>query len=164
MDPNSQNSVPQVEFPRSTAKARIDDKGRIKLSAEYAHYFESLAEQKVFVTSLDRSIAEIFPIAKWRLMEDYFEEKESNPEVYAASKNATLLGAECSVDGQGRVTIHAELRRALKLDGQELHLQPYRRSRIQILSKEAFDAMNAELEKVDPVKMNEALRAAGLPR
>ena len=164
MDENSKNTVSQVEFPRSTASVRIDDKGRIKLSAEYLHYFEALAEQDVFVTSLDRSVAEIFPIAKWRLMEEFFEQNESNEEIYLASKNAMRLGAVAKVDGQGRVNIHADLRRALNLDGQELHAEPYRRSRIQLVPKAAYDAMEEKLTIADPAKLNEAMRKAGLPK
>lgn len=153
-----------MEFPRSTANVRIDDKGRIKLSAEYLHYFEALPEQDVFVTSLDRSVAEIFPIAKWRLMEEFFEEHESDPDIFLASKNAMRLGAMSKVDGQGRVGIHADLRRALNLDGQELHAEPYRRSRIQLVPKAAFDAMEDQLTKADPNRLNESMRKAGLPK
>jgi len=163
VDENSLNPV-KVEFPRSTASVRIDDKGRIKLSAEYLHYFEALPEQDVFVTSLDRSVAEIFPIAKWRLMEEFFETNESDPEIFLASKNAMRLGAMCKVDGQGRVNIPADLRRALNLDGQELHAEPYRRSRIQLVPKAAFDAMEARLASADPEKLNESMRKAGLPK
>ena len=153
-----------IEFPRSGANARIDDKGRIKLSAEYLHYFEALPEQDVFVTSLDRSIAEIFPVEKWRAMEAFFEENESNQDIYLASKNAMRLGAMAKVDGQGRVNIHAELRRALNLDGQELHVEPYRRSRIQIVPKDVFDATESLLAKADPATLNESMRKAGLPK
>lgn len=156
--------MPTVEFPRSTANVRIDDKGRIKLSAEYLHYFEALPEQDVFVTSLDRSVAEIFPIAKWRLMEDFFEANESDPEIYLASKNAMRLGVMCKVDGQGRVNIHADLRRTLNLDGQELHIEPYRRSRLQIVPKAVFDATEDQLTKANPIRLNESMRKAGLPK
>ena len=164
MDTIPLNPVPIVEFPRSTANARIDDKGRIKLSAEYLHYFEALPEQDVFVTSLDRSIAEIFPVEKWRLMEQFFEDNESDPEIHLASKNAIRMGAMAKVDGQGRVNIHAELRRALNLDGQDLYLEPYRRSRIQIVPKAVFDATELLLAKADPATLNERMRKAGLPK
>lgn len=163
MEANPQNSGP-AEFPRSTANARIDDKGRLRLSAEYIHYFEALPEQDVFVTSLDRSIAEIIPVAKWRLLEAFFEQNESDPDIYAASKNAMRFGAMAKVDGQGRVNIHAELRRALGLDGQDLYVEPYRRSRIQILTKAAFDASEAEIGKTAPGKLYESMRKAGLPQ
>ncbi len=75
-------------------RARIDDKGRLKLSAGYLHYFEALPEQDVFVTSLDRSIAEIFPVAKWRLMEAFFEPNEADPEIYLAVRKNAASGWE----------------------------------------------------------------------
>ncbi len=164
MDQLPQTSVPPVEFPRSTANAKTDDKGRIKLAAEYVRYFESLPEQSVFVTTLDRSIAEIFPIGLWRRMEEFFEQNESVPEIFMASKNAMRFGAVASVDGQGRVGIPAELRKALKLDGQDLHIEPYRRSRLQIIPQPVFEEMEAKLATADPVKLNEVMRAAGLPK
>jgi MraZ protein len=163
VDQLPQISVPEVELPRTIAKARIDDKGRIKLAADYLHFFEALPEQKVFVTSLDRRIAEIYPISTWREMEKFLAEKEYMPEAVRAARNAALLGGECVVDGQGRVNINAELRRVLGLDGQELHIQPYKRNRIQILSEKAFAAMMAELETADAEQDEKALRAAGRP-
>ena len=133
------------------------------MAADYLHFFESLPEQKVFVTSLDRSIAEIYPISTWRAMEKWLAEHENMPEAVRAADNAALLGGECVVDGQGRVNVHAELRRVLGLDGQELHIQPYKRNRIRILSEQAYKAMMAELENADPKKDESVLRAAGRP-
>jgi DNA-binding transcriptional regulator/RsmH inhibitor MraZ len=97
-------------------------------------------------------------------MEDFFEENESDQEIYLASKNAMRLGAMSKVDGQGRVNIHADLRRALNLDGQELHIEPYRRSRIQIVPEAVFKATEELLAKADPAALNESMRKAGLPK
>jgi MraZ protein len=164
VEPISQNSGPAAEFPRSTGSARIDDKGRIKLPAEYLHYFGALPETDVFVTSLDRSVAEIFPVAIWRLMEEFFEQNEGDPDIFLASKNAVRLGAMNKVDSQGRVGIHATLRKALNLDGQELHVEPYRRSRIQIVPETVFNATEALLTSADPATLNASMRKAGLPK
>ncbi len=152
-----------MEFPRTIAKARIDDKGRMKLSADYLHYFDGLPERKVFVTSLDRRIAEVYPISTWRAMETWMAANEEKPAVVRASNNASLLGAECEVDGQGRVSINADLRRVLELDGQELHIQPYKRNRIRILTAAAFAAMMADLEAAVPEEDEKVLVAAGRP-
>lgn len=97
-------------------------------------------------------------------MEVFFEQNESDPDIYLASKNAMRLGAMAKVDGQGRVNVHAELRRALNLDGQELYIEPYRRSRIQILSKTAFEETEDRLTKANPATLNESMRKAGLPQ
>jgi DNA-binding transcriptional regulator/RsmH inhibitor MraZ len=74
------------------------------------------------------------------------------------------LGSMSKVDGQGRVSIHAELRRELNLDGDELHIEPYRRSRIQIVPKAVFDATETLLKQTDAAKLNESMRKAGLPK
>jgi len=75
------------------ARARIDDKGRIKLAADYLHFFDALPERRVFVTSTDRRIAEIYPIASWRKMEEFHASNEKLPSVRRAAFNAARFGA-----------------------------------------------------------------------
>jgi len=43
--------------------ARVDDKGRLKLPVGFQQYFAGLQEKKLFVTSLDRRIGQIYSIA-----------------------------------------------------------------------------------------------------
>ena len=71
MDDQVKSPVSVVEMPRGMSRAKIDDKGRIKLPAGFLHFFDALPERKVFVTSTDRKIAEIYPIASWRKMEEF---------------------------------------------------------------------------------------------
>ena len=160
MDLQSQVSVPKVEMPRSVARARIDDKGRIKLAADYLRFFDALPERTVFVTTTDLHIAEIYPIASWRSMEQFFSENEDLEVVQRHAFNGARYGAECDVDSQGRVNIHAELRRLLNLDDQELHVYPYMRERILILTKEEYDRMDAVARNADRDQDQKALLAA----
>jgi DNA-binding transcriptional regulator/RsmH inhibitor MraZ len=155
--------MPVVEMPRSMARARIDDKGRIKLAADYLHFFDALPERKVFVTSTDRRIAEIYPIASWRKMEDFHAKNEKLPSVRRAAFNAARFGAECEVDSQGRVSVNSELRRELGLDGQELHVYPYNRNRIRILTAAAYEASTLDAETANPNQDEDELLAAGRP-
>jgi MraZ protein len=152
--------MPKVEMPRSTARARIDDKGRIKLAADYLRFFDALPERTVFVTTTDLHIAEIYPIATWREMERFFVENEDLDAVQRQAFNAARYGSECDVDSQGRVNIHADLRRLLSLDNQELHVYPYMRERIQILTKEAFDKLDANSREANPDEDRKAVLAA----
>lgn len=103
--------------------ARLDDKGRMKLPAVFQQYFTSLPEQKLFVTSLDRRIARIYPIAAWRYNEKLFDSFRDDPDaVEAVLFNAQDLGADGEADAQGRILINPELRRALDLENTPLHL------------------------------------------
>ena len=51
-----------VEPPRGMFNGRLDDKGRMKLASALVQYFSALPERKLFVTSLDRRTAQIYPI------------------------------------------------------------------------------------------------------
>jgi DNA-binding transcriptional regulator/RsmH inhibitor MraZ len=163
LDQISKNPVSVVEMPRSMSRARIDDKGRIKLPAGFLHFFEALPEKKVFVTSLDGLIAEIYPISTWREMEKFFAANQKLGAARRASFTAARLGTECEVDGQGRVTINSELRAELALDNQELHVQPYNLNRIRILSASAFEESMRDIQAADPKQDEEALLDAGRP-
>jgi MraZ protein len=102
---------------------RLDDKGRLKLPAAFTQFFSGLPESKLYLTSLDRRIASLYPIAEWRVNEHFFYTYKANP---AAAKNilfnAQDLGADVEPDAQGRITVHSSLRRELGMEGQELHL------------------------------------------
>jgi MraZ protein len=113
----------QAELPRGRFPGRLDDKGRLKLPAAFAQFFGSLPEKKLYLTSLDRRIAQLYPIAEWRVNEKFFDGYKANP---AAARNIVFnaqdLGADVEPDGQGRITVHPDLRRELGMEGTELHL------------------------------------------
>jgi len=134
------NLLPMIEAPRGMYPGRLDDKGRVKLPTVFQQYFEAVREKTLFVTSLDRRIAQIYPIAVWRRNEEFFEaHRELAKLANSVAFNAADLGAETAMDGQGRVLFSPELRRALKLDGQGLHLFAHR-GRIEVLSHEIYEA------------------------
>lgn len=118
--------------------AKLDDKGRLKLPSAFQQYFGILPERKFFVTSLDRRIAQIYPMPLWRENEKFFETYRANP---GASQvvlfNANDLGADAEMDGQGRLTFNPDLRKALNLDGQELHLSAVK-GRVEILPEPIY--------------------------
>jgi MraZ protein len=127
-----------VEFPRGRYPGRLDDKGRLKLPTAFTQFFNSLPERKLYLTSLDRRIATLYPIAEWRANENFFNTFRANP---TAAKNilfnAQDLGADVEIDGQGRVTVHPDLRRELGLEGQELHLMA-EKGHLQILTEPLY--------------------------
>lgn len=118
--------------------ARLDDKGRLKLPAVFQQYFNSFPEGKLFITSLDGRIGQIYPISAWRQNEELFEQYRDDPDALQDLLfNAQDLGAEAELDSQGRVTVNSELRQELDLQGQELHLFAYR-NHVQILTEAIY--------------------------
>ena len=140
---------------------RLDDKGRLKLPAQFQHYINSLTEKGLFVTSLDRRIAQIYPIAVWRENERFFETFRDNPQVAQdVVFNANDLGADADMDSQGRVLFNTALRKQLDLENQELHLYTYR-GHIKVLTHAIYEERRQRASKAATENV-ELLERAGL--
>ena len=124
--------------------ARLDDKGRLKLPASFQQFFSALREKKLFVTSLDRRIAQIYPMAVWRENEKFFDSYREDPKIARnVAFNAADLGAESEMDAQGRVLFSPELRRELGIENQPVRLFAYR-GRIEVLSEKIYEERKRE--------------------
>jgi MraZ protein len=132
------SSALPAEFPRGRYPGRLDEKGRLKLPTAFVQFFNSLPESKLYLTSLDRRIAQLYPIAEWRTNEKFFDEFQENPEAAEnIAFNANDLGADVEMDSQGRITVHPDLRRELKMENTELHLTTYK-GHVQIMTEELY--------------------------
>ena len=141
--------------------SRLDDKGRIKLPAAFQEYVNSLSEKKLFVTSLDRRIAQIYPMSVWRQNEKFFESYRTDPKVAKrVAFNANDLGSEAEMDSQGRIVFSPELRRGLGLENASVRLFAYR-GRIQVLSEAIYQEQLREAEQ-SPTEDVEKLEMEGL--
>lgn len=139
-----------IEPPRGFHGARVDDKGRLKLPADFQRYLSSLGEQKVFITTLDIRTARIYPISVWKENEFLFEQPSDDP---AAAEDVAFIansfGGDSDVDAQGRVLMPAELRRALALENQQVWLDSYK-GRINVYNHEHFESRKRQaLENLD---------------
>jgi MraZ protein len=140
---------------------RLDDKGRVKLPTSFQQYFNALREKKLFVTSLDRRIAQIYPMEVWRQNEKFFDSYREDPRVARnVAFNAADLGAETEMDSQGRILFSPELRRELGIENQPVHLFAYR-GRIEVLSEKTYAERRAEASQTAPDDVSK-LEAAGL--
>ena len=141
--------------------ARLDDKGRMKLPQTFMQYFASLREKTLFVTSLDRSIAAIYPMATWRQNEEVFSNYKDDPDSAAdIIFNAMDLGAEAEMDAQGRVGFSTELRRELGLEDKPLKIFAHK-GRIEILTEEIYGRRKQRASQSSEEKLRK-LEAAGL--
>lgn len=150
-----------AEPPRGMYPGRLDDKGRVKLPTAFQQYFSALREKTLFVTSLDRRIAQIYPLPVWRENEKFFEQYKEDPRLArSVAFNAADLGSETEMDGQGRVLFSPELRRELGIENAPVRLFHYR-GHIEVLSEKIYEerkALAANLAEDDFKK----LEAAGL--
>ncbi len=150
-----------VEPPRGMYPARLDDKGRVKLPAAFQQFFGALREKKLFVTSLDRRIAQIYPIAVWRENEKFFDTYRDDPRLArTVAFNAADLGAESEMDAQGRILFSPELRRELGIENQPVRLFAYK-GRIEVLSEKIYEERKREAAQTAADDLAK-LEAAGL--
>lgn len=141
--------------------ARLDDKGRVKLPAAFQQFFAALREKKLFVTSLDRRIAQIYPMAVWRKNEKFFDAYREDPRIARnVAFNAADLGSESEMDAQGRVLFSPELRRELGIENQPVRLFAYR-GRIEVLSEPLYEERKREAAQTAADDVAK-LEAAGL--
>jgi len=149
VDPGSDSSAatpiePKSEPPNGMYPARVDDKGRLKLPVGFQNFVAALPEKKLFVTSLDRRIGQIYPIRIWRENKDFLYEYRDNPKAAKRiSFNAQDLGADSEMDNQGRVLLPPEMRRELGLENHNVRLLAYK-GRIQILTEAMYEAQKKE--------------------
>jgi MraZ protein len=136
-----------VDHPRGTYSARVDDKGRLKLPADFHKYLSELGAVKVFVTSFDKRIGKIYPIPVWKEIEAKLEAGNgTGRRGKALLFVANDLGGDAEVDAQGRMLIPAELRRELKIENDQVRLNYYRGS-IQFLSSAVYEEEKRRLEQ-----------------
>ena len=126
-------SMAAIEAPRGFLSARVDEKGRLKLPAAIVEYVAALGDQRVFVTTVNGSTARIYPISVWRQNEILLEQGGDDTELKEdVAFVAYHFGADSDVDAQGRVLVPTELRRALRLEGEQVHLRCFKQ-RIEVI-------------------------------
>lgn len=128
-----------MEPPHSIAQARVDDKGRLKLPSEFLEYLKKMGVEKVFITSLDREVARIYPIPVWKGNENLFGNAGDLAELAEdVAYIAKVFGGDSEIDAQGRVLLPAALRRELGLESQTVYLDCYN-GRINVAGKSVHD-------------------------
>ena len=140
--------------------ARADERGRVKFPVNFQEYFKGLPDnQELFVTSLDRETARVYPIAVWRENEAFFSEHRDE-DAENAYFRAMRFGEQAEMDNQGRVPLSTELRKVLNLIDQPVKIWA-RDGVINIISESVFTKRESESDTLDKTALNR-LRVAGL--
>ncbi len=137
MEPSVQIST--VEPPLGIFQAKCDEKGRLKLPAEFATYLKALSVEKVFITTVDLRLARIYPKPVWESNLNLFEGAGDDAEIAEdVAFIANLYGAYSEIDDVGRVFMPTELRRKLDFEKQPVWLDFYR-GRINVFGKNIYE-------------------------
>ena len=126
-----------AEHPHSIAQASVDEKGRLKLPAEFLEYLEALKVTRVFITTFDLRLARIYPMRVWEVNEALFE-NSSDPAAERLALLAKAYGGNAEIDKSGRVLLPAKLREILNLEKQPVWLDVYH-GRINVVTRQIHD-------------------------
>jgi MraZ protein len=102
---------------RGNHPARVDEKGRLKLPAEFKRICDELYGPVFFITSLDGERAEIFPMKEWEKIEAQVATM-SGPAKKRFLFVANSYGQVVEMDAQGRVLVPQHLREKTGLTGE----------------------------------------------
>lgn len=103
---------------RGNHPTRVDEKGRLKLPAEFKRVIEDKYGPKFYITSVDGDVARVYPLEEWEQVETKLAALPSmNPSREAFVLATSYWGQEVEMDGQGRLLLPQLLREKADLKG-----------------------------------------------
>ncbi|HEY3128092.1 MAG TPA: division/cell wall cluster transcriptional repressor MraZ [Acidobacteriota bacterium] len=104
---------------RGNLPAKIDEKGRIKIPADFRKFIDEKYGPHLYVTSLTGSNVLIYPLSEWEEIEaKLMAPPKMKPEKVKFLRNTNYYGQLTEMDKQGRVLIQPHLRAAAGMQGE----------------------------------------------
>jgi MraZ protein len=104
---------------RGNHPARIDEKGRLKIPAEFKRVIDEKYAQKFYITSLDGVVAQVYPFEEWERIEQKLTSLSTfNPTKKKFLTRVNYYGQVVEMDGQGRVLVPQILRESGQIRGE----------------------------------------------
>jgi MraZ protein len=104
---------------RGNHPARVDEKGRLKVPAEFKRVMEEKYAQKFYITSLDGIVAQVYPFEEWERIEQKLASLSTfNPTKKKFLNRTNYYGQVVEMDGQGRLLLPQILRESAQLRGE----------------------------------------------
>ena len=136
---------------RGNHPTRVDEKGRIKVPAEFKRVIDEKYNEKFYITSLDGKVAQIYPFEEWERIEQKLAALSNfNPTKKRFLTRTNYYGQVVEMDGQGRVLLPQILRESAQLKGDVAVMGYLNRLEVQSIEavrKEAEEAFTADDEK-----------------
>jgi len=112
-----------IERFRGSFRAKIDDRGRIKIPARYLGVLESQFDHRVYLTSLNGDHVLFYPLRIWEEIERRIATiKVRDPDIEEYLSRISFWGGETEIDPKGRILIPPDLRNRSQLVNEVLVL------------------------------------------
>jgi MraZ protein len=104
---------------RGNHPTRVDEKGRLKVPAEFKRLIDDKYGTQFYITSLDGKVAQVYPFEEWQRIEEKLAKLSNfNPTKKKFLNRTNYYGQLVEIDGQGRVLIPALLRDSADIKGE----------------------------------------------
>jgi len=104
---------------RGNCPTRLDEKGRLKLPADFQHEIDTSYDGRFYITSFDGAVIKLYPLTEW----EQFEQKVLNGggpqrKLDNFTNTTSYYGQTVELDAQGRLTVAEWLRAKFGLKGE----------------------------------------------
>ena len=104
---------------RGNHPTRVDEKGRLKVPAEFKRVIDEKYGTEFYITSLDGRVAQIYPFEEWEQIEQKLAGLSTfNPTKKKFLSRTNYWGQQVEMDGQGRLLLPQLLREAAQIKGE----------------------------------------------
>ena len=104
---------------RGNHPTRVEEKGRLKVPAEFKRLIDEKYGTQFYITSLDGKVAQVYPFEEWQRIEEKLAKLSNfNPTKKKFLNRTNYYGQLVEIDGQGRVLIPALLRDSAEIKGE----------------------------------------------
>ncbi len=103
---------------RGNHPTRVDEKGRLKVPAEFKRVMDEKYGNQFYITSLDGKSALVYPFEEWQQIEEKLSRLSTfNPTKKKFLNRTNYYGQVVEMDGQGRLLVPSLLRDAAEIKG-----------------------------------------------
>lgn len=124
---------------RGNHPTRVDEKGRLKLPAEFKRRIDESYTGRFYITSKDGRVAEVYPMQEWEKVE---QQMTAIPNFESAKRKLmdryNYFGSEAEMDAQGRLLIPQILREKANVMGDVVVFGM--QNHLEVANREAFVA------------------------
>ncbi|MBZ5511656.1 MAG: division/cell wall cluster transcriptional repressor MraZ [Acidobacteriia bacterium] len=136
---------------RGNHPTRVDEKGRLKVPAEFKRVIDEKYAVRFYITSLNGKVAQIYPFEEWERIEQKLAALSNfNPTKKRFLTRTNYWGQAVEMDAQGRLLLPQLLRDAAELKGDVAvlgYLNHLEVQSMEAVSKDVAEPFTADDEK-----------------
>jgi MraZ protein len=136
---------------RGNYPTRVDEKGRLKVPADFKRVVDEKYGNRFYITSVDGRVAQVYPFEEWERIEQKLAHLSNfNPTKKKFLTRTNYYGQAVEMDNQGRLLLPQLLRESAQLKGEVAVMGYLNRLEVQSMEavqKEVTEPFTADDEK-----------------